>query len=98
MRIFRSQEQWQHIIKEQQDSGLTIAQYCREHQLSSTTFYTVRKKFGLKPSGFVQAKITKQVEVIEHACSIRIQVGSATVELPAATPPDYLGQVLRALV
>ncbi|MCP4987860.1 MAG: IS66 family insertion sequence element accessory protein TnpB, partial [Colwellia sp.] len=33
MRIFRNQEQWKVIIEKQQASGLTIINYCREHQL-----------------------------------------------------------------
>lgn len=41
----RSPEQWQTIIHEQQSSGLTIIDYCRQHQLSMTSFYAVRKKF-----------------------------------------------------
>lgn len=97
MRIFRSHEQWQTIIEAQQNSGLTIAQYCREHQLSSTSFYSVRKKLGLIPTGFVRAKITQQVEVIEETASVQIMVGKATVQLPGSTPARYLGQVLREL-
>ena len=38
MRIMRSQEQWQSIIKDQQSSGLTIIDYCRQHKLSLTSF------------------------------------------------------------
>jgi hypothetical protein len=29
----RSQEQWQSIIEDQQSSGLTIIDYCRQHKL-----------------------------------------------------------------
>ena len=43
MRIFRNQEQWQVIIEKQQTSGLTIIDYCREHQLSTSSFYVFRK-------------------------------------------------------
>ena len=44
MRILRNLEQWQVIIEKQQTSGLTILDYCREHQLSTSSFYAVRKK------------------------------------------------------
>jgi len=43
MRTTRSQEQWQTILNEQQTSGLTIIEYCREHQLSTSSFYVFRK-------------------------------------------------------
>ncbi len=65
MRIMRNQEQWQTIIKDQQASGLTIMDYCQQHQLSTTSFYSVRKKLGLSLGNFVRAKITQQVEVIK---------------------------------
>ncbi len=52
----RNQEQWQSIIKEQQASGLTIVEYYEQNQLSTTTFYAVRKKLGLSSTSFVRAK------------------------------------------
>lgn len=47
MRITRSQKQWQAILEEQQTSGLTIIDYCREHQLLISSFYIFRKKQAL---------------------------------------------------
>ena len=54
----RSQEQWQSIIEDQQSSGLTIIDYCRQHKLSLTSFYAHRKKLDLTQSGFIHAKVT----------------------------------------
>lgn len=39
MKITRSHEQWRTILNEQQTSGLTIIDYCREHQLATSSFY-----------------------------------------------------------
>ena len=66
MRITRSQKQWQTILEKQQTSGLTIIDYCRQHQLSTSSFYMSRKKLGITSSNFVRAKITQQVELIAH--------------------------------
>ena len=95
MRIMRSKKQWQAIIEAQQASGLTIIDYCQQHQLSTTSFYAVRKKLGLSSGKFVRAKITQQVEVIEEQASITIMVGKVNVSLPVATPATYLSQLLR---
>ncbi|KGJ98476.1 IS66 family insertion sequence element accessory protein TnpA [Thalassotalea sp. ND16A] len=89
MRIMRSQAQWQAIIEDQQTSGLAIMDYCQQHQLSTTSFYAVRKKLGLSSSSFVRAKITQRVEVIEEQPSISITVGKANVSLPATTSATY---------
>jgi len=43
MRITRSQKQWKALLEGQQTSGLTIIDYCREHQLSTSSFYVFRK-------------------------------------------------------
>jgi len=91
----RNKKQWQTIIQEQQASGLTIIDYCQQHQLSTTSFYGVRKKLGLSSSNFVRAKITQQVEVIEEQPSITLTVGKAHVSLPATTSATYLSQLLR---
>ncbi len=98
MRIMRSQEQWRNIIEDQQASGLTIIDYCQQHQLSTTSFYTVRKKLGFSTSNFVRAKITQQVEVIKEQSSITLTVGKANVSLPATTSATYLSQLLREFI
>jgi len=98
MRITRSQEQWQTIIDEQQTSGLTIIDYCRQQQLSTSSFYAVKKKLGLTSGNFVRTKITQQVELTEEQAAITLTLGNANVSLPSTTSFTYLSQLLRALV
>lgn len=97
MRIFRNQEQWQVIIEKQQASGLTVIDYCREHQLSTSSFYSVRKKLVSTSSNFVRAKVTQQVELIAQQQSIELSLGQVKLTFPSGTCPAYLGQVLREL-
>ena len=33
MRKFRSPDQWRQILKDQQQSDLTISEYCRQHDI-----------------------------------------------------------------
>jgi len=98
MRITRSQEQWQTIIKDQQTSGLTIIDYCQQQQLSTSSFYAVKKKLGLTSANFVRAKITQQVELIEAQDLITVTIDKANVSLPSTTSAIYLSQLVRALV
>lgn len=97
MRIFRSQTQWQVIIKAQQSSGLTVLDYCQKHQLSTSSFYAVKKKMGISPSNFVRAKITQQVEFVEDKSLITVTIGKVSVSLPSNTSATYLSQLLREL-
>jgi putative transposase len=97
MRITRSQAQWKTLIEQQQTSGLTIIDYCREHQLSTSNFYAIRKKLGITSSNFVRAKVTQQVELIAQQQSIELFLGQVKLTFPSSTCATYLGQVLREL-
>ncbi len=98
MKITRSHEQWRTILTEQQASGLTIIDYCRKHQLATSSFYVFRKKLGITSSCFVRTQVTQQVELITQQSPIELTLGKATLRLPSSTSATYLGQVLRALV
>jgi putative transposase len=98
MRITRSQVQWQNIFKEQENSGLTIVGYCRQHQISTATFYACRKKLGVSQSAFIQAKITQEVEIFSCPEPLCLNIGNASLTLPSSTPPAYLAQLLRAFI
>jgi len=99
MGITHSQEQWLIIIEDQQTSGLTIIDYCRQQQLSPSSFYAGKIKLGLTPGNFVRAKITQQVELIEAQEAITLTISNANnVSLPSTTSATYLSQWLRALV
>ena len=97
MKISRSHEQWRTLITEQQASGLTIIDYCRKHQLATSSFYIFRKKLGINSSSFVSTQVTQQVELVTQQSLIELTLGKATLKLPSNTSATYLGQVLRAL-
>lgn len=43
-RIRRTPDEWQHILDEFDQSGLTVTRFCEDHQLHPTLFYRWRKK------------------------------------------------------
>lgn len=43
----RSREQWQQILSTQQRSGLSVAAFCRRHQLGVSNFYNWRARLSL---------------------------------------------------
>lgn len=98
MKITRNEIQWQTLIQNQQTSGLTISDYCHQHQLPSSSFYAFKKKLGFTSNNFVRAKVTQQIELIEEQQQqIILTVGKANVSLPVTTPATYLAQILREL-
>ncbi|PSU41186.1 IS66 family insertion sequence hypothetical protein [Photobacterium frigidiphilum] len=97
MKRTRNETQWQTLIQNQQTSGLTISNYCQQHQLPTSSFYAFKKKLGLTSNSFVRAKVIQQIEFLEEQPSITLTVGKANVSLPATTSATYLAQILREL-
>lgn len=48
----RSKEKWRQIVADQQSSGLTAAEYCRQHDINSKYFST--RKTQLNNGNFVR--------------------------------------------
>lgn len=103
MRKFRSPDQWRQILEDQQQSGLTISEFCRQHKISISGFFTQRKKHGLvnaTTSAFVSTKVAKHTAREVHRevkQPIVIELSAARLTLPAETPADYLITLLKGL-
>ena len=44
-----TQEQWQHIFEDQQQSGLTIKKYCEEKKITLSSYYHWKNKLAPIP-------------------------------------------------
>lgn len=91
----KSQQQWQQIFAEQKASGLSIVDYCRQQQLSTSNFYKCRKQLTASEQPFIQAKISQATEIKSPPSEITITVGKATMSVPSTTSAAYLGRLLR---
>ena len=103
MRKFRCPDQWRQILEDQQQSGLTISEFCRQHKISTSGFFTQRKKHGLvnaTTSAFVSTQVTKHTATEVHRevkQPILLELSDARLTLPAETPADYLLTLLNGL-
>ena len=103
MRKFRSPDEWRQILENQQHSGLTISEFCRQHKISTSGFFTQRKKYGLSEttaSAFISTKVTKQTSTevyrdVEQP--IVLELSAVRLTLPTETPTDYLLTLLNGL-
>ncbi len=96
----RTREQWQLAINEQQTSGLSISQYCREHQIKPQTFYARRSALKKQNSPAVTTHSSDFVKVANASLApaldaIYIKTHQATIQLPTDTSPQWLGQFMR---
>lgn len=104
MRISRSSDEWRALILQQQESGLSVAAFCREHELAPTSFYSSRARLLDKsvtsPSKFIRARLTQELEQSEAIASTQafeIFLGKVKLSLPASSSPDFLAELMRGL-
>ena len=106
-RPYRSKEQarlyWQDVLERWQESGLTISQFCREHQITDSGFYTWRKKL-LASSPAVEAGGSKNASFVQidmqgakqSAMTLKLTSGH-TLQIANQVNTEALVKVLRAL-
>jgi len=101
----RSHEDWAALIKQQPTSGLSIANFCRQHKLSTSSFYTRKAAIDdintQTVDPFVKATVAASTEVIpqpdssEHTISLQHQTGTWT--FPSSLPASYLLEIIKGL-
>ncbi|MCK9363525.1 MAG: hypothetical protein M0P74_08000 [Syntrophales bacterium] len=66
--------QWREIIEGQRTSGMTIAAYCRENQIPTTSFYTIRRRLKEREAvtgGFLELKTARLVPPASSGIHLR---------------------------
>lgn len=95
----RGREFWDASIKEQRQSGLSVASFCRDKGLEQVTFYAWRKRFGavIEPSSGVEfTRITvKEPPIVGSEVLLP---GGLVLRFSGLAPVDYLRQLSSAYV
>ena len=95
----RSYEEWVDLIKQQPASGLTIKGFCRQHQLTTSTFYARKANLANVDTAapFVKVKVEarQQVRTSQQPISLQHQTGLWT--FPCSLPASYLLEIIRGL-
>lgn len=99
-----SLKNWALIIKDQKDSGLKVAEYCAQHNISRDAYYYWYRKVketALKESGFVElpqpvtAPDTAPNSPIPDQFQIRYR--DVQIILPTTVPKETLENLLEVL-
>ena len=96
-RIRRSQADWKALIKQQKQSGLSAAAFCREQGVLAKSFYHWRNRLQVDmDSAFVRVVPHSHVQ---HSPTGRILLehGSSRVMLEACDP-QWVAGLLKALL
>lgn len=90
---------WQNIIKQQADSGLSKAAFCREHGISKQTFFYWARKLNSTdaPQRVLPVALTHTSELSSNAL-LEIQFPCQTLlRFYEQVSPSLLGQYLAVL-
>ena len=92
---------WAGLISEQSQSGETVEAFCRERGLTSSQFYTWRKRLrGSVAEQFLEVQVAKTAARLapakQGAIEIRLAEGLCVLVEPGFDP-DHLRAVLAAL-
>jgi hypothetical protein len=96
----RTKEDWRKLIEEQSNGDLSVAEFCKQHQLGQTYFYKRKsdlKKLPVKaqPSNFIKVRQPKTAPV--DSVSIKLQCQSLELSLPLSLSPSWLAELIKAL-
>jgi len=90
----RTKAQWQALIEEHTQSGLTAVEFCKQRGINDK-YFSQRKqtlsKVTSKASGFAVARVTASASAIE------VKAGSTIISLPANQPAAWLADFVKAL-
>ena len=92
---------WSDVISEQGGSGQTIAAFCRERSLTTSQFYTWRKRLrGSAAEQFLEVQVVKAPvpanPAKRGAIEVRLAEGRCVLVEPGFDP-DHLRAVVAAL-
>ena len=96
----RSKHHWPNIFTEQEQSGLTIAEFCTKHKISPFSFYLNKQR--QKNSNFVQAKVVTlasepNTQLSPAVPAIKLMTPAGELSLPCTTSASFLVSVIKAL-
>ena len=96
----RTREDWLELFEAQRDSGLSVAAFCREHDLRASYFSQRKKHYGWRgepvaastpATGFVELKPPVPTG------AIRLKWHAVDVEIPPGTSVSWVAKLVREL-
>lgn len=102
-RQYRTQAEWSLLIDDQEQSGLSVLEFCRQHRLYAKTFYRQRKALGRRPArgkataserSFIQVAVPTAPSPVT---GLQLHYRSSQLHLPSDSDPLWVAKLLQAL-
>jgi len=92
-------DDWKALVEKQIASGLSVPQFCNQHNLNPKYFYTRKSKVinATEHAGFIQAQVVRESNtLLASKAEQRIKLKTATGEL--SLPRDISAQFIVELL
>ncbi|WP_404400560.1 adhesin biosynthesis transcription regulatory family protein [Idiomarina seosinensis] len=98
-RAYRSKAQWQALIEEYKQSGLSQKDFCERRNISPAYFsqrrMALQREVIQSNNGFAQAVPAESETTVNTAMQVR--VGDAQLVLPMSVSPRWVAELVKAL-
>jgi len=95
-----TQQKWAAFIEQQQNSSLTIEQFCKHQSISPSIFYQRKRELNVQPNTrtpFIKITVTQQLEIETTCAPIILNLGKINLSLPAQTSADYIVSLINGI-
>lgn len=93
----RSSHQWQSLIEQQEVSGLSVADFCKQQELDNKYFHARKRSLLKRRQGQQVPSFVKVDKAPRGNTAMELQLGDARLSLPLNCEPLWLAELLKAL-
>ena len=96
----RTHQQWRELFKQQATGDLSVAAFCKEHDIGQSYFYKRKSDLAVKndaPSTSNFIKVIPQQKNITPISSIKIQYQQSRLHFPTTISAIWLADFIKAL-
>ena len=93
----RTLDEWLELISQQQSSGLAIIDFCREHRLSTSSFYKFRGQLQQQNREPKFLKVSKPTVDTKVQSTILLTFGEVSLSFSSTCEPAWLANFVKAL-
>ena len=92
----KTKPQWLALFDEQKQSGLSVARFCKQKQLSEAYFYLKRKKLQSQDSQ-LSTFVAARPGTVTSDSVMRLQFGQCQLQLDTTTNSQWVADLMKSL-
>ena len=98
MKTRLNKQQWQVLLTDQEKSGLSVAAFCRDKNLTAKNFYNQRSNKLRKTTGNTQPFVRAHMKpAVRSSSEFTLIYGKLQLRLPAGSSPQWLAELMVAI-